>query len=166
MKESTFNLIYLIVIAIIACFGFLIPWLKKRNQRIPNIIAEEKKRREHPDVQSGKFTRLYTMPYCEDVNGQNISAYFKEHYPDYECTHTETFVRVNEKSSDEVRELTIIQLPHEDITAIELVDPHEIVSDGRYAYHTRTSLHDLGFGDNVRKVVRLFQEQAVAHKRV
>ena len=166
MDKETFNALYLGLAAIITFFAFLIPWYKKRKHRIPNIIAAEKKRRKHPDIQNGKFTRLYTMPYCEELDGKVIYEYFKEHFPDYECIFTEDFVQICEKRSEEKRELHIVQLRNDDITAIELVDPREIESHSRYATQTRSSLHDLGFGESVRGVIRHFQQKAITHQRI
>ena len=50
-------------------------WHKKEKEHIPNILKAEQKRKAHPDIQTGKFTRLYTMPYDEDVNAQTLRTH-------------------------------------------------------------------------------------------
>lgn len=167
MNEETFDIIYLSVLIVIGVCVFVIPWIKKRKKHVPDILEAEKKRQLHPDIQSGNFTRMYTMPYDEDVNEKKICAYLEEQYPEYSCTTRDNYLHVSENNSGEERELYFTQLRAEHITAIELVDPREMVSTGgRFPQHfTRTSLHDRGFSDNIRAVVRHFQEQAVQKQK-
>ena len=131
------------------------------------IIEAEKKRKECPEIQSGKFTRLYTMPYWEDLDSDFIMQCIKEKHPEYHCSRkwkSELVVREKGKSffSGEKRELVIIQLRSEDITAIEFSDPHEYDTQNRRTIRNiRTSLYDQGFGESLRVVIRQIQEQAI-----
>lgn len=163
----------LIIIAV--CFGLpalyaLYHWRKKKKEHIPNILEAEKKRKAHPDIQSGMFTRLYTMPYDEDLSGYTIGRYFAEHYPEvyYKCKDNYVWVSESKSGEGEERKIYIIQLRSDDVTAIELEDPHEIINEGRWGMgrsYVRTSLYDLGFSDKVRAALRAIQEESIAKKK-
>ena len=137
--------------------------VKKNKNYIPHIIEMEKKRKAHPDMQTGRFNRIYTMPYDDEVNAYTIRKYLEELYPDYTYSISKGTLHIEENQSDEERILIFTQLRDEDITAIELQDPHEVVNEGgRTAnFVTRSSLHDLGFSQSIRKTILHFQEQAV-----
>ena len=137
--------------------------VKKNKNYIPHIIEMEKKRKAHPDMQTGRFNRIYTMPYDDEVNAYTLQKYFAEHYPDYTCSISDGSLRIEENASNEERILIFTQLRDEDITAIELQDPHEVVNEGgRTAnFVTRSSLHDLGFSQSIRDAILHFQEMAV-----
>ena len=132
------------------------------------IIEAEKKRQAHPDIQNGRFTRLYTMPYSEDLNVKNICAYCEEHFPSYHYMVLGNMVRISETRnglSKEKRELYITHLKAHNISAVELVDPQELVSNGRYGQsNTRSSLNDKGFSKDIREMILQFQQQAVSRK--
>lgn len=139
--------------------------IRKKKTYIPNIIDLEKRRKAHPDMQTGRFNRIYTMPYDDVVNAYTLQKYFAEHYPDYTCSISKGTLHIEENQSDEERFLIFTQLRDEDITAIELKDPHEVViTGGRRGggnIVTRSSLHDLGFSQSIRDAILHFQEQAV-----
>lgn len=133
--------------------------------RTKEIIEAEKKRQAHPNIQNGMFTRLYTMPYDEELTGELIRAYCEEHFPKYNCTASANMVRISEKRSGlsgEVRELYITQLKEHNITAIDFKDPNEVVYSGRYRQSTvRSSINDKGFSKDIREIVHHFQQEAV-----
>ena len=140
--------------------------VKKKKTYIPNIIDLEKRRKAHPDMQTGRFNRIYTMPYDDEVNAYTIRKYLEELYPDYTYSISKGTLHIEENQSDEERILIFTQLRDEDITAIELKDPHEVIQSGGFrgrasTYTTRTSLHDLGFSQSIRDAILHFQEQAV-----
>ena len=142
---SLTDLIYLIILIIIVSGGGIYYAIKKKKTYIPN--------------------RIYTMPYDDEVNAYTLQKYFAEHYPDYTCSISKGSLHIEENQSDEERFLIFTQLRDEDITAIELKDPHEVVITGgvRGAGNivTRSSLHDLGFSQSIRDAILHFQEQAV-----
>ena len=165
------TLIELIIIAVLAGIPALIILyiqVKKRNAYIPRIIRAERKRKAHPDIQTGRFNRLYTMPYNEDVNEYTVRAYLEERYPDYSYSISFEVLQVSDNMSCEERELVFTQLREEDITAIELRDPFEVVNEGNHKaanFVTRTTLHDLGFSKSLRTAILHFQEQTVAKRK-
>ena len=161
------DLILLAVFGGIPALYALYFWHKKEKEHIPNILKAEQKRKAHPDIQTGKFTHLYTMPYDEDVNAQTLRAYIESQYPKYLCTISEDTLMIKDNATGEERNLIFTQLRSDDVTAIELVDPYEVVNEGRRKssnYVTRTSLYDLGFSSSIRKAILHFQEQAVAKR--
>ena len=162
---SLTDLIYLIILIIIVSWGGIYYAIKKKKTYIPNIIDLEKRRKAHPDMQTGRFNRIYTMPYDDEVNAYTIRKYLEELYPDYTYSISKGTLHIEENQSDEERFLIFTQLREEDITAIELKDPHEVVitggSRGPGNIVTRSSLHDLGFSQSIRDAILHFQEQAV-----
>lgn len=163
---SLTNLIYFIILIIIVSWGGIYYAIKKKKTYIPNIIDLEKRRKAHPDMQTGRFNRIYTMPYDDEVNAYTLQKYFAEHYPDYTYSISKGTLHIEENQSDEERFLIFTQLRDEDITAIELKDPHEVIQSGGFrgrasTYTTRTSLHDLGFSQSIRDAILHFQELAV-----
>ena len=130
------------------------------------IIEAEKKRQAHPTIQNGIFTRLYTMPYDENLTAENIRAYCEEHFPAYFCSASDNWVSIRETKtglSGEVRDLYITQLKDHNISAIDFKDPNEIEHNGRYRQSfTRSSLNDKGFSKDIREIVRHFQQEAIA----
>lgn len=129
------------------------------------IIEAEKKRQAHPTIQNGIFTRLYTMPYDENLTAENIRAYCEEHFPAYFCSASDNWVSIRETKtglSGEVRDLYITQLKDHNISAIDFKDPNEIEHNGRYRQSfTRSSLNDKGFSKDIREIVRHFQQEAI-----
>ena len=129
------------------------------------IIEAEKKRQAHPTIQNGIFTRLYTMPYDENLTAENIRAYCEEHFPAYFCSASDNWVSIRETKtglSGEVRDLYITQLKDHNISAIDFKDPNEIEHNGRYRQSfTRSSLNDKGFSKDIREIVRHFQQRAI-----
>ena len=163
---------YLIVGVVSIAIGSIILLISNRLHAVSDqkIIEAEQKRKQYPDIQSGKFTRLYTMPYDEDLTPEKVCDYAKELYPNYVSMVTgKNSVRVMEHVAvlgHEVRDLVFHHLERENITAIEFIDPQEIERDGqRGTSHMRSSLDDRGFGEDIRKIVRHFQEQAIAHNK-
>lgn len=162
---DTSSLILLIILFLVVFGGGIYYAIKKKLTYIPNIIDLEKRRKEHPDIQTGRFNRIYTMPYDDEVNAYTIRKYLEELYPDYTYSISKGTLHIEENQSDEERFLIFTQLRDEDITAIELKDPHEVVITGwrRGAVNivTRSSLHDLGFSQSIRDAILHFQELAV-----
>ena len=164
-------LIELILIAVLVGIPALIILylsIKKRLAYVPNIIEAEKKRKAHPNIQSGRFTRLYTMPYNEDVNEETVRAYLEALYPNYQYSVGTGFLVVEDSHSSEQRELIFTQLREENITAIELRDPNEVVNEGNHRvpnFVTRTSLFDLGFSKSIRTAILHFQQLTVAKRK-
>ena len=165
------TLIELILIAVLVGIPALIILylsIKKRLAYVPNIIEAEKKRKAHPNIQTGRFNRLYTMPYNDEVNEYTIRAYMEERYPNYQYSVSTGLLIVEDSHSSEQRELIFTQLRDEDITAIELRDPNEVVNEGNHRvpnFVTRTSVFDLGFSRSIRKAILHFQEQTVAKRK-
>ena len=130
------------------------------------IIEAEKKRKAHPNIQDGMFTRLYTMPYYEKLNVELLRAYCEEHFPKYYCTVSANMVRISETRSGlsgEERELYITQLREHNITAIDFKDPNETVTTGRYGQSfTRSGINDKGVSKDIREMIRHFQQEAIA----
>ena len=163
---SLTDLIYFIILIIIVSWGGIYYAIKKKKTYSPNIIDLEKRRKAHPDMQTGRFNRIYTMPYDDEVNAYTIRKYLEELYPDYTYSISKGTLHIEENQSDEERFLIFTQLRDEDITAIELKDPHEVIQSGGFrgrasTYTTRTSLHDLGFSQSIRDAILHFQEMAV-----
>lgn len=130
------------------------------------IIEAEKKRKAHPNIQNGMFTRLYTMPYYEELTGELIRAYCEEHFPQYYCTTNDVYASISETRSGlsgETRVLYITHLKEHNITAIDFKDPNEVEYSGRYRQSTiRSSINDKGFSKDIREIVRHFQQEAIA----
>ena len=161
---SLTNLIYLIILIIIVSWGGIYYAIKKKKTYIPNIIDLEKRRKEHPDIQTGRFNRMYTMPYDDEVNAYTVRKYLESLHPDYIYDIQKETLYVKDNRSKEKRHLIFTQLREEDITAIELHDPHEVIAEGRRGtlnIVTRSSLHDLGFSQSIRDAILHFQELAV-----
>ena len=76
---SLTDLIYFIILIIIVSWGGIYYAIKKKKTYIPNIIDLEKRRKAHPDMQTGRFNRIYTMPYDDEVNAYTIRKYLEEH---------------------------------------------------------------------------------------
>ena len=144
---------------------FLIRTIREKKALIPNIVEAEKKRKAHPDIQTGKFTRLYTMPYDEELTGQTITDYFEQRYPEWKYSHRDNYAQVVEMkkgSRGEVRDFYITQLRDENVTAINLVDPNEVVYSGRNSQgNMRTTLYDMGFSEQIREGVRAIQQASI-----
>lgn len=161
-------MVFLLFVAALVGMAFLVRRFLFGDTHTKAIIEAEKKRQAHPDIQSGRFTRLYTMPYSEDLNVKNICAYCDEHFPAYHCTVLGNRVSISETRnglSHETRELYITHLKGHNISAVELVDPHELVSNGRYGqFNTRSSLNDKGFSKDIREMILHFQQKAVSQK--
>ena len=160
--------VFLVVIVLFVIF-FLVRRFIHDDSHIKEIVEAEKNRQAHPDVQSGMFTRLYTMPYYEELDGEFIRAYCEEHFPKYYCTVLYNMVRISEVRgglAGEVRELYIIQLKDYNITAIRFTDPHEVIRGGRYGQYTqvRSLINDKGFSKDLREMVRNFQQQAISRQ--
>lgn len=160
-------IIFLIVVGGGTAVFYAMKRLIRGKSLTKEIIEAEQNRKECPDIQSGHFTRLYTMPYDEQITGPEIERYCREHFPNYKCAAGTDYVSISETItglSGETRELYITHLRDENITAIEFKDPHELVAEGRGGmrqYNVRTSLDDKGFSEDIRKIVRHFQSQAV-----
>ena len=158
-------ILYAGIILVLPVCIFIFIWRQRKNSLTRTIIKEEQERKAHPNIQSGKFTRLYTMPYDEELTGKMIEAYFKEHCPDFRCSGSDDLVKVSEDTFDSTyqkRELRIIHLRSENITAIDVFDPYEVTYSRRGAIRIRSSLQDLGFGDKVRETIRAIQAQSIA----
>ena len=159
-------LVCLLVVAALAGIAWLVRRFLFDDSRTREIIEAEKKRQAHPDIQSGRFTRLYTMPYDEDLTAKNICAYCEEHLPAYHCKALENMVQISETRggvSGETRELYITHLREHNISAIDLVDPNELVYNGRYGqFNTRSSINDKGFSKDIREMIRHFQQKAIS----
>lgn len=136
------------------------------NSRTKEIIEAEKKRQAHPNVQNGMFTRLYTMPFYEELTGELIRAYCEEHFPQYYCTTNDVYASISETRSGlsgETRVLYITHLKEHNITAIDFKDPNEVEYSGRYRQSTiRSSINDKGFSKDIREIVRHFQQEAIS----
>lgn len=162
------SLASLLTIVVLAGLIYLLKRLFSDNTLVKEIIEAEKQRQEYSDIQNGLFTRLYTMPYCEDITGHSICAYCEEHLPKLFCKASESMVRISETRSGlsgEVRELRITHLRQHNITAIELSDPNEIEYNGRYRQPTvRSSIDDKGFSKDIREMIRQLQQQAIFRK--
>jgi len=160
-------LVCLLVVAALAGIAWLVRRFLFDDSRTREIIEAEKKRQAHPDIQSGRFTRLYTMPYDEDLTARNICAYCEEHWPEYHCSVLGNRVRISDKRNglfSEKRDLYITHLKGHNISAVELVDPNELVSNGRHGqFTTRSSINDKGFSKDIREMIRYFQQKAVDH---
>jgi len=135
------------------------------------ILEAEQQRRAYPDIQTGKFTRLYTMPYYADLNATNIQRYIQDNHPDLRCTvNGDDFLTISDakhKMNEEIRQLSITHLREENVSAIDLRDPHEVENEGSMKspnYVMRTSMYDLGFSKEVREVIRHFQDCAIRQK--
>ena len=159
---------FLLYAAVFVGVYLLIRRFVSGGSRPQKIIEAEKKRRENPDIQSGKFTRLYTMPYYENLDGENIRRYCEEHFPAYHCSVSEDRVRISETKTGlkgEVRDLFITHLRDNNISAVDLSDPKELEYNGRYhPSTTRSSLYDKGFGNDIRTMIRYFQEKAISRQ--
>ena len=159
-------LVCLLVVAALAGIAWLVRRFLFDDSRTREIIEAEKKRQAHPDIQTGRFTRLYTMPYSEDLNVKNICAYCEEHFPSYHYMVLGNMVRISETRNglaQEKRELYITHLKGHNISAVELVDPRELVHNGRYGQsNTRSSLNDKGFSKDIREMIRHFQQKAIS----
>ena len=164
IRSVTDLYIYLGVSVLAICIPFVL-LLYSNKKREKDILEAEKKRKACPDIQSGRFTTLYTMPYYEKLNEQAICAYGREKYPNYFYTVSNSSVRVSETRSGllgEIRNLTITHLPKHDITAISIHDPHEVEMGLRSGAATmRSCLDDKGFSKDVREIIRHFQSEAL-----
>ena len=161
---DTNSLILLIILFLVVFGGGIYYAIKKKLTYIPNIIDLEKRRKAHPDIQTGRFNRMYTMPYDDEVNAYTVRKYLESLHPDYIYDIQKETLYVKDNRSKEKRHLIFTQLREEDITAIELHDPHEVIAEGRRGtlnIVTRSSLHDLGFSQSIRDAILHFQELAV-----
>lgn len=159
-------IVFLLFVAALVGIAFLVRRFLFDGTQTKEIVEAEKKRQAHPDIQSGRFTRLYTMPYSEDLNVKNICAYCEEHWPEYHCSVLGNRVRISDKRNglfSEKRDLYITHLKGHNISAVELVDPNELVSNGRHGqFTTRSSINDKGFSKDIREMIRHFQQKAVS----
>lgn len=162
-------LFMLLFVAALVGIYWLVRHFISGGSHVQEIIKAEKNRQAHPDIQSGRFTRLYTMPYYEDLNEENIRRYCEEHFPSYYCKVSEIGIRISETRtglSGEVRDLYITHLREYNISAVDLSDPKEVEYNGRYRPPTvRSSLHDKGFGKDIRDMICHFQQQALSRHR-
>lgn len=135
---------------------------------VKEIVEAEQKRQACPDVQNGIFNRLYTMPYYEQLIGEQIAIYCHEHYPKYYCSVSDNMVKISESPAGlygETRELYITHLPEQHISALELVDPDELVPNGRFGpFKSRHHLYDNGFSKDIREMIRYFQQSAISQQ--
>jgi len=166
--KTLIDLILIAVLVGIPALIILYTQIKKSRAYIPRIIRAEEKRKAHPDIQTGRFNQLYTMPYDDEINEHSLRAYLEKRYPDYHYSVSDGVLQVSDNRLSEERELVFTQLRDEDITAIELKDPYEVVNEGSHKapnFVTRSSLHDLGFSKSLRTAILHFQEQAVSKRK-
>ena len=168
MDKETTSLIIIGAIYGLAAGYYIYRGIKEKKAFIPSVIEAEKKRKAHPDMQTGRFNRLYTMPYNDEVNENTVHKYLEQLYPKYKYSVRNGSLQVEDSDSSEERILYFTQLRDEDITAIQLTDPHEMVNQGGHKspnYTTRTSMYDLGFSKSIRTAILHFQELSVAKRK-
>ena len=151
---------------VVAGFAMLVAFLKSRRDGSlkDQIRKAEQERVACPNIQDGKFTRLYTMPYYETLTPEVMAEYIHAHYPDYRTnvSGNELVVTLPRSFlSREKRILTIHHLQPDRISAIEVVDPNEVQIEGRYRANMRSTIDDRGLADAIRKASVYFQQQAV-----
>lgn len=162
------SLTSLLTIVIIVGVVYVLKRVFSNNTHIQKIIDAEKERKAYPDVQNGKFTRLYTMPYDYNLTAKSIQSYCEEHFPKFYCKVSGNTVRISETRSGlsgDVRELYITHLRQHNISAVELSDPNEL----EYNYqnrqtNVRSSIDDKGFSKAIREMIRHFQQQALSRQ--
>ena len=160
------SLTSLLTIVILVGIAYALKRIFSNNTHIQEIIDAEKERKAYPDIQSSKFTRLYTMPYDYKLTAKSIQAYCEEHFPNYYCRVSGNTVRISETRSGlsgEIRELYITHLSQHNISAVEFSDPNELEYNIQNRQTTvRSSIDDKGFSKDIREMVRHFQQQAIS----